>query len=76
MKVNELLEATMQNVDSSNIASIGWKDGNLEVEFLNGSLYMYLDVPESVFEEFIESYSKGQFLARNIKGQYEYRKIS
>ena len=39
-------------VSSSNIASIGYDPMQmiLEVEFLNGSIYQYYDVPEALYE--------------------------
>lgn len=41
-----------QYVSSSNIASIGYdaSDMILEVEFLNGAIYQYYDVPQSVYD--------------------------
>jgi hypothetical protein len=76
MKIISLLEAIMHQVESSNIDSIGWEDDILEVTFLSGSTYEYYDVPEEVFEEMLDASSKGQYLARNIKGVYSYNKIN
>lgn len=66
-----------EQVSSSNIASIG-HDANsetLEIEFLNGSVYQYFDVPRKVFEELRDSSSVGGYLASNIKGIYRYSKV-
>ena len=66
-----------QAVSSSNIASIGY-DANsqtLEIEFLNGGVYQYFDVPQYVYEDLMNAGSHGQYLARNIKGVYRYSKI-
>jgi len=38
-----------KNVLSSNIKSIGYYNKILEVEFLNGSIYDYYEVPERLF---------------------------
>lgn len=40
---------------SSNIGSIGYEleTMTLEVEFSNGSVYQYYDVPEAVFQELL-----------------------
>ncbi|MEP1150905.1 MAG: KTSC domain-containing protein [Balneola sp.] len=64
-------------VDSSNIASIGYDDATqtLEIEFLNGSVYQYFDVPQQVYNELMGQGSKGQYLARNIKGNYRYTRV-
>jgi hypothetical protein len=64
-------------VSSSNIASIGY-DANsqtLEIEFLNGGVYQYFDVPEQVYNDFMNASSHGQYLAQNIKGHYRYSKV-
>ncbi len=66
-----------QAVSSSNIASIGY-DANsqtLEIEFLNGGVYQYFDVPQYVYEDLMNAGSHGQYLARNIKGVYRYSKV-
>lgn len=66
-----------QPVSSSNIASIGY-DANsltLEIEFLNGGVYQYFDVPQYVYEDLMNAGSHGQYLAHNIKGIYRYSKV-
>ena len=64
-------------VSSSNIESIGYDESSctLEIEFNNGSVYQYFDVPTVVYEEFIASDSKGGYLAKNIKGRYRYSRV-
>jgi|SRR3954462_9352921 hypothetical protein len=42
----------------------------LEVEFCNGAIYRYLDVPAGVYGAFRSSESKTQFYDWNIKGRY------
>jgi len=66
-----------QSVSSSNIASIGY-DANsqtLEIEFLNGGVYQYFDVPQYVYDGLMSASSHGQYLAHNIKGTYRYSKV-
>jgi hypothetical protein len=64
-------------LSSSNIASIGYDvdSQTLEIEFLNGGVYQYFDIPQHVHEELMNADSKGQYLARNIKGAYRYSKV-
>jgi hypothetical protein len=64
-------------VQSSNIASIGYDNQSetLEIEFLNGSIYQYFDVPERVYEELMGADSHGKYLAHIIKGNYRYSKV-
>ena len=64
-------------VQSSNIASIGY-DATilvLEIEFTNGSIYQYLDVPQHVFESLMSAPSKGQFFSTQVKGSYRYLRV-
>ncbi|MES9898547.1 MAG: KTSC domain-containing protein [Sedimenticola sp.] len=66
-----------QSVSSSNIASIGYDEGSetLEVEFLNGGLYQYFDVPQNMYDAMMAADSHGRFLASDIKGVYRYSKV-
>lgn len=66
-----------QAVSSSNIASIGYDNESqtVEIEFLNGGVYQYFDVPSHVYQELIDAASHGQYLAQNIKGVYRFSKI-
>lgn len=75
--VGETGEIVMIPVDSSNIAAIGYSSFEqvLQVHFLNGFRYRYLDVPQSVFNEFQGAPSKGRYLNREIKGQFDYERV-
>lgn len=61
-----------ENVKSSNIASIGYEEEvqTLEIEFINGDIYQYFDVPRSVYQELMSSASHGRYLNQYIKGTY------
>ena len=48
----------------------------LTVQFVSGLVYEYLDVPENVYEELRISRSKGIYLNKYIKGNFEYKKIN
>jgi len=65
-------------VDSSNIEAIRYDADNQElyVQFLSGGTYSYHNVPEEIFTQLSEAPSKGSFLNREIKGTYEYSKLS
>ena len=64
-------------VNSSNVASVGYEaeSSTLEVEFTNGNLYQYFDVPAAVFESVMASPSIGTALNQAVKGQYRYARI-
>lgn len=57
-----------QQVESSNIASIGHdaETNVLEIEFKNGAVYQYPDVPRWRYNEMMSADSKGQFLHSDI----------
>ena len=67
----------IETPESSNIARFGYDDTSqiLTVEFNNGGTYNYYDVQNIVFEQMKAASSKGQFLARNIKGIYRYARV-
>lgn len=60
--------------ESSNIARFSYDEANqvLKIEFKNGSIYDYFEVPENVYEGMRNAPSKGQYLAQQIKGIYRY----
>jgi KTSC domain len=70
-------EFAMIGVESSNIEAIGYRAGVCQVDFLSGSRYQYFEVPEWVFQDFLEAGSKGRFLNEVFKAEYsfEYEQI-
>lgn len=66
-----------QMVLSTEIEWIGYERKNhmLQVEFIEGQVYQYSNVPESVFHEFLNAPSHGRFFEQNIKSRYSYRKV-
>jgi hypothetical protein len=61
-------------VDSSNLVSVGYDEGTLEVEF-NSGIYCYYDVPEYIYEELMASDSIGSYLHQNVKSSYSYEQV-
>ncbi|MGQ8707171.1 KTSC domain-containing protein [Serratia sp. TSA_198.1] len=66
-----------QQVMSSNIRSIGYdaNDSTLEIEFNNGSVYQYFDIPQNIHSDLINSDSIGGYLAKHIKGHFRYSRV-
>lgn len=66
------------NVISSNISKIGYDEELkiLEVDFVRGTSYQYVDVPKKLYLELMGSESKGKFLIANIKPNYSYAKLN
>lgn len=52
------------SVSSSRIASVGWENNTMEVEFHNGVVYQYHGVTLSEYQQFLNSPSLGSALSR------------
>lgn len=65
-------------VDSSSLSSLGYDARRhvLEVEFRNGGVYRYLDVPEDAWTELRAADSKGRYLNSEIKPRFRWRKVT
>lgn len=62
---------------SSVVAAIRYEPDTytLRVIYVSGSVYDYKEVPEKVFKEMKAASSKGEFLNKRIKPNYEFEKI-
>lgn len=65
------------SVSSSNLKSVGYDSTTkvLEIEFHNGGIYQYFDVPESIYTGLISSSSHGSYFHRYIRDGYSYSKV-
>lgn len=63
-------------VSSSNVKSVGHdsETNTLAVEFKDGSVYHYHDVPKDVHESLVSAKSIGGFIHSGIKGKYSHSK--
>jgi hypothetical protein len=61
-----------QPVHSTAIAKIGYSKRRriLEIEFVNGAIYRYLDVAPSVYRDLMSAESKARFYDFNIRRHY------
>ena len=61
-----------QPVESTAIAKIGYSKRRhiLEIEFVNGAVYRYLDVPVTVYRDLMSAESKARFYDSNIRRHY------
>ena len=61
-----------QAVESSAIAKIGYSKHRhiLEIEFVNGAIYRYLEVAPAVYRDLMSAESKARFYDGNVKGRY------
>ncbi len=81
--LEEQIEASKQiivemgSVKSSNIKTIGYNQEHklVRVEFNNGGIYDYKEVPQEIFEEFKKSESVGSYFSKNIRNNYKCLKV-
>jgi hypothetical protein len=68
----------MTTVMSSQIESVGYDEDDeiLYIEFKKGTVYKYLDVPKSLYNQLIKNDSIGSFFTHNIKFSFEYEKLN
>jgi len=64
-------------VKSSNLLSVGYDSARqlLEVEFRNGAIHQYSQVPENVFRGLLDASSKGRYHHSRIKNKYQIQRI-
>jgi len=71
------LRAENRDVDSAVIKDSGYAplSNTLEIQFQNGSIYQYFDVPMQVYEELKAKPSQGQYFNTKIRNAYSYRRV-
>ncbi|WP_438334890.1 KTSC domain-containing protein [Edwardsiella tarda] len=47
----------------------------LEVAFHSGGIYQYMMIPSMVYQNLMQSGSKGEYFHRHIKDRYRWRKM-
>lgn len=64
-------------VTSSNVLSLGYDPVGqvLEIEFKDGSVYQYANVPQFIYDQLIASSSIGSFIHNNIKAKYSFIRL-
>lgn len=65
-----------QPVISTNVYSVGYDNGVLEVQFLNGAIYQYFNVPFEIYRHLVSFTHPGTYLARAVKGRFRYQRIA
>ena len=64
-----------KSVTSSNIKSIGFDNGTMQVEFRGGAVYDHFDVPGDAYDKLMSADSKGAHYHKAIKGQYKVQRL-
>ena len=64
-------------IQSSNLLGVRYQPytNTLEVEFHNGHVYQYFDVPAQVYRALIDSPSHGRFFNHFIRDRFPFRQI-
>ena len=59
-------------VESSALATVGYSKRlqALEIEFRDGLIYRYLEVPRPVYRDLMSAESKARFYNKNVRGKY------
>jgi hypothetical protein len=61
---------------TSSIADFEYKNQVLTINFLDGSIYEYFDVPKAIYVKLINADSPGRFARRHIYNAFVYRSTS
>lgn len=77
-RVRQAQHVLRQVVESSSLRSIGYDRANrtLEVEFKNGGVYLYEDVPLELWSELRLAESKGQFFQERVRDRFPTTRLS
>jgi len=64
-------------VNSKSVRSVGYdlSSRTLELQYVNGSVYQYLDVPQPTYAGLLAAASIGNYVNTKIKPYYEFREI-
>ena len=64
-------------MSSSAIRSVGYDEGQeiLEIEFINGAVYRYFDVPADVYRGLMAAESHGRYFHQHVGAGYRYQKM-
>ena len=64
-------------ISSTNIKSVGYDPNKrtLQIEFKRGTVYDYEDVPQTMFDKFMASKSKGKFFISDIRDAFKWRRL-
>ena len=75
---NQMERMERKSLVSTSLKSAGYDADNktIEVEFVEGGIYRYFDVPKEIYEALLKAESKGRFYVAEIRDKYMYEKIS
>lgn len=62
-------------VQSSIIDEVLYDGKDMTITFTSGSTYVYSNVPNEVYTDFVNADSKGRYFHNNIKESYAYTRL-
>ena len=62
-------------VQSSTIDEVLYDGKDMTITFTSGSTYVYSNVPNEVYTDFVNADSKGRYFHNNIKESYTYTRL-
>jgi len=64
-------------VDSSLLASAAYdvSESVLQLEFRDGAIYRYFDVPAAVYNDLLAADSKGSYFNKQIRGRFRHIRL-
>lgn len=65
----------LTRTNSNEIIYMGYDNGIMQLQFNDGSLYEYYDVPEEIYTRLWHAPHKRQFLFEYINAHYSYKRL-
>jgi hypothetical protein len=64
-------------LESTSLKSVAYDEEALilEVEFVEGGVYQYSGVPREIYEQLIDSESKGRYYVENVRNAFPYKRV-
>lgn len=71
------LKSNLPPVNSSMMTQFDYDadDRELDITFIGGKTYRYLDVPADVYDGLLDADSKGEFFNAHVKDRFAYREV-
>ena len=69
-----LFAPTTARLDSTLLASATYQGGEAQLllEFCNGAIYLYFEVPEAIHQSLLAADSKGTYFNKHIRNHFYY----
>jgi curved DNA-binding protein CbpA len=65
----------IETTTTSNIADMNYVDQKLVIDFLDGSVYEYYNVPRNMYIKLVNAGSPGRLARRHIYNEFSYRNV-